>query len=103
MVICAMASRTALTKFRTSAHQLRIETGRYQNLEENKRTCQLCTSNELESEIYFLIKCNFFEDKRKTISNFVNNVVENFDKFSQEEQLKELLTTNNEVILKKLS
>ena len=30
------AHKTALTKYRTSAHQLRIETGRYQNLEEKR-------------------------------------------------------------------
>ena len=54
----------ALAKFKTSAHKLRIETGRYQKLEDNDRICLLCDSGEIESEIHFLMDCSYFSDKR---------------------------------------
>ena len=35
------------------AHQLRIETGRYQKLEDNIRIPLVCDSGEIKSEIHF--------------------------------------------------
>ena len=49
--------RMVPTKFGTSFHQLRIETVRYQNTDENERTCQLYKSGEVESKNDFLIEC----------------------------------------------
>ena len=44
-------SRKALVRFRISNHQLRIETGRYENIPRNERICHFCTSNKIEDEI----------------------------------------------------
>ena len=45
------------------AHQVGIETGRYKKLEDKVRTCLLCNSGEIESEIHFLMHCSYFSDK----------------------------------------
>ena len=53
------------------AHQLRIETGPYQKLEDKVRICLLCDSGKIELEIYFLMDCSYFSDKRRLFFNFV--------------------------------
>lgn len=56
--------RYALSRFRCSAHHLNIEEGRYINLERNKRLCNKCNMNCLESEYHFLMVCPFYRDLR---------------------------------------
>ena len=51
--VSVRAHRVALAKFRTSAHQLRVETGRYRKLEDKDRICLLCDSGEYKSEMHF--------------------------------------------------
>jgi hypothetical protein len=57
--------RKIFTRFRLSSHTLNIETGRYQRLERNERTCKLCPQNVLESEYHFLLCCNRYTDLRR--------------------------------------
>ena len=59
-------------------HQLRIETGRYQNLEDTVRICLLCDSREIESEIHFLMDCPYFSDKKRLFFNFVQKLYPKF-------------------------
>ena len=47
--------KIGLTKLRVSAHDLKIETGRYTNLPRDKRLCNVC--NVLEDEYHFLDDC----------------------------------------------
>ncbi len=54
----------ALTKLRVSSHKLRIETGRYEKIPPEKRTCSLC--NVPETEIHFLIECHKNHCNRQT-------------------------------------
>ena len=56
--------RTALSRFRTSAHSLRIETGRYENLPREQRLCKSCTMNMIENEYHFLLVCPHYRDLR---------------------------------------
>ena len=72
------AHRVALARFRISAHQLRIETGRYQTLEDKDRICLLCDSGEIESGIHLLMDCSYFSDKRRLFFNFVQQIIPNF-------------------------
>ena len=72
------------------AHQVRIEAGRYQKLEDNVRICLLCDSREIEC------------DKRRLFFNFVQKIISNFKNCNSEKQFLDILSTNNEVILKNL-
>ena len=47
-------------RFRISSHQLRIETGRYENTPRNERLCLFCTSNKIEDENHFLLDCKTY-------------------------------------------
>jgi hypothetical protein len=49
--------KTALAKFRVSAHQLAIETGRYTNIPQNERLCKSCNMQSIETEYHFLLVC----------------------------------------------
>ena len=62
--------RQILCKFRISAHNLRIETGRYEKtkdnsgnyskLEKENRICKFCNLRMVEDESHFLLKCPLY-------------------------------------------
>jgi len=54
----------ALAKFRTSAHELAIETGRYTNTPQNERLWKSCNINLVESEYHFLLVCPKYRELR---------------------------------------
>ena len=59
--------RFFITRFRISAHSLRIQTGRYarNRLDRNLRVCQLCQEQDVEDEFHFILKCTLFNSLRK--------------------------------------
>ena len=60
--------RSGLTKFRCSAHELRIEKGRHSNELLADRVCRLCLKHTgnyvLEDEFHFLMCCPLYENLR---------------------------------------
>ena len=66
LLICK-GSRRSLTKLRISAHNLRIEFGRYGNnrLQRQYRLCQLSDSRDIEDEFHFFLKCKAYKEIRK--------------------------------------
>ena len=75
--------RIALTKFRTSSHDLFIETGRHINVPRIDRKCVQCRSGMIENEFHHLLICTKYKDLRErylkkyyftwpTIQKFVN-------------------------------
>ncbi len=56
----------ALTKFRISSHNLRIETGRYENnskLEPYEGLCIFCDRLDIENEFHFLLEYHLYNNK----------------------------------------
>ena len=49
--------RQAVTKLRISSHRLPVESGRYNNIPFDKRTCKLCNLNEVGNEQHYLMQC----------------------------------------------
>ena len=49
--------RIALSRFRTSSHDLLIERGRYENIPRDQRICKSCNMNQIENEYHFLLVC----------------------------------------------
>ena len=64
-------NRRALTKLRTSCHNLLIETGRWNNIDRHARLCKKCTQNTVEDEMHFLFDCNMYSHERTETFNFV--------------------------------
>lgn len=91
--------RSALTRLRISAHNLRIETGRYgrQRIERNDRICQCCVSGDLEDEYHFILICPAFKELQ---SQYIKKYY-----YTRPSMFKfiELLRTTNKQILIKLS
>ena len=64
--------RVPIAKLRTSAHPLRIETGRYAlptPLPVKERTCWYCT-NLVEDEVHFLITCELYQNSNERVRLF---------------------------------
>ena len=58
--------RLAMTRFRTSSHDLFTEKGRHLNIERNQRTCNMCTGNMIENEFHILLSCPAYSELRQT-------------------------------------
>ena len=56
--------KIALARFRTSSHNLSIETGRYDNNPRQERICRSCNMNQIEDEYHFLLVCPHFRELR---------------------------------------
>ena len=56
--------RIALTRFRTSSHDLAIEKGRYINVPRENRICINCNSNLVENEFHFSMTCRKHSELR---------------------------------------
>ena len=70
--ISNISYRINLTKLRVSAHQLRIERGRYERVNnrmvpESDRICKYCSTNEIEDEFHFVMRCPLYQQQRKSL------------------------------------
>ena len=70
--------RSVYTKLRVSAHTLMIEKGRHfhPKVPIDQRICTLCSLNEIEDELHFMLKCTFYADLRSTL---LSNISETYD------------------------
>ncbi|KAK6178526.1 hypothetical protein SNE40_013301 [Patella caerulea] len=53
-----------ISKIRLSAHNLFIETGRYNSVAKNKRLCKFCDNDDVEDEYHFVLICKKYKDIR---------------------------------------
>ncbi len=60
------SNRSALTQFRCGVAPIRIETGRYVNLEVNQRVCFNC-NDCVEDECHVLLHCPLYTEVRRTL------------------------------------
>ena len=85
--------RAWLSRFRTSAHRLRIETGRHTSpiTPLPLRTCVHCDSGQVDTEQHAVLHCETFTLKRQCFLARVNRMVPTFPLLTMEEQLITLL------------
>ena len=59
--------RIVISRLRLSAHQLRIETGRYARNRTDRalHSCKLCDKSDLEDEYRFILVCPAYDSIRK--------------------------------------
>ena len=53
--------RVLYAQLRSGSHQLRIERGRWEGLEEAERVCKVCGTGKVEDKKHFLLDCFVFE------------------------------------------
>jgi hypothetical protein len=90
--------RKSLSRFRTSSHRLKVETGRWHKPEAipyNERKCNICL--KLEDEFHVLLECPQYNVLRKQLIDKYYWKKTNIPKFI------ELLTSQNENGIRKLS
>ena len=59
--------RQLLCKFRTCNHRLPIEIGRWQGIERQNRTCNICDKNEIGDEFHYVLQCPSLHDDRRRL------------------------------------
>ena len=64
--------RSLISQLRLGILPLRIETGRYSNLDVKDRTCLICNTNSVESEEHFLFDCTFYATERSIFETGLN-------------------------------
>ena len=97
-IMTNVEKRTAVSKIRLSNHDLMIEKGRHQRLNLNQRNCHFCPGNILENESHLLLKCNAFSSLCKDLFGEVIRFIPWLEYFSNDEQLKTLLSDEKAVI-----
>ena len=75
-----------MAKFGCGVAPLMIETGRYEGLSEDQRTCPICKSS-IENETDVLLKCYLYDEFRTTLFNAALEICNNFDSFSDAEEM----------------
>ena len=85
--------RTWLSRFRTSAHNFRVESGRHTSpvTQFSDRVCTYCDSGEIDTELHGILMCNTFVLKRQCFLSRVSEICPLFDIMPVEQQLITLL------------
>ena len=71
-----------IPKLRTSNHDLRIETGRWQQIPVNERLCEKCTTGKIGNEVHFLIGCPKYHKERNQFVTDILKYAPNFNELS---------------------
>ncbi len=95
-------TRSAIAKFRLSAHKLKIETGRYNKTPVESRLCENCINNSIEDELHFLFNCPLYSQERAILMSYVSSECPNFSSLSVSNQFIWLLSCENTNILREL-
>ena len=92
--------RANFSRFRVSAHNLAIETGRHTRpvTPVDQRICRECNLNEVEDEMHVLLRCEKYGDKRKEVFKKINDACRNFDILPDSEKFIYLLNSEDEVL-----
>ena len=70
------------SKLRLSSHRLNIEVGRYTRTPVNLRTCNICSSSDIEDEFHLMCVCPKYSDLKNNIFEAISKFVVKFDTLS---------------------
>ena len=62
-----------LSRFRTSSHRRRVETGRWEGLERRMRVCDLCGAGAIQDEKHVALECPAIESVRTKYAELLNS------------------------------
>ena len=95
-IILPLQHRSAFAKFRCGIAPLRLETGRYEQLDINDRKCPFC-KHDIETEMHALLKCKEYVDIRNILFEQASSIESNFSDFTDIEKV-EFLFSNERMI-----
>ena len=98
------AHRQYLSQFRTSAHTLEIEWGRWRRREREARLCLFCNTNTVETEMHALLQCPKHNDDRLEFYEYIlqNNIQNIQDSLNETQLFIEILTCLDTGVLQAL-
>ena len=90
--------RKAISRFRSSSHQLFIETGRHTipKTPLNERICKYCDKYEIDDEIHMTLSCTFHKTERAI---FFSELPQNYIDLPTNELFIKLLSDNNKDVV----
>ena len=82
-----------MSRYRTSAHTLGIESGRYTRpvTPISERKCRFCEGDSIDDEEHFILFCDTFKIKRQCFMSRLNVLNPKFELMSYEGKLKSIL------------
>lgn len=84
--VMSKAHRSAYAKFRCGVAPIRLETGRYERLEERERTCFHCKT-VIENEEHVLLDCPLYNDLRLQLFEKYSEKTEHFNSLSKTDKV----------------
>ena len=82
------------SNLRLSSHRLNIEVGRYRTRPPvNLRTCNICSSSDIEDEFHLMCVCSKYSDIRNNLFEPISKFVVNFDTLSLLEKFLMILSS----------
>ena len=78
--------RSAFSKFRCGVAPIRIETGRFKGLPEERRLCPFC--NVIEDESHVLLDCHLCNDLRTVLYETAISFLPDFAKYDGPDKLR---------------
>ena len=85
-LVKGFSRRFSTTRLRISAHDYKIERGRYNNIPREKRSCNWCEAsigiNEVEDEHHVLTRCNLYNKHRVKLITNLNKAIKKVDENS---------------------
>ena len=94
----------AVTCFRIISHNLRIETGRYdqRKIKPEDRLCIYCRSQAVEDEQHFLLQCLLYNNERYLLLETVNAMIPLFHLLPENEKLSAAMQSKTPKLMKAL-
>ena len=84
------SERSLFTQFRCGILQLRVESGRFCNLELGQRICQMC-DNAIEDEFHLLCICPIYQNLRENLYSLYYNICNDFIDLSDDQKFVYML------------
>ena len=94
--------RQAVTKLRISSHKLPVESGRYNNIPFDKRTCKLCNLNEVGNEQHYLMQCGntLLKEIRYSFIQKLHQINSSFSLFNDQDLFLYIISMKDRSITK---
>lgn len=91
--------RSAVAKMRLSNHHLMIEKGRHLGLDLEKRTCNKCNLNQIETEFHAIMTCPAYHNDRTELFRQFDNHVTTWKDMTSENKFIHIMKMNTLIIM----
>ena len=95
--------RKNICRLRLSSHKLHIETGRIltgnARLKPEDRICKVCTLNQCEDELHFILKCRLYSNERKQLLDGMKTTCPGFESLNDTSKFTAIMSCTHPTII----